>query len=69
MSPHELECKLQSCIDIISNWYDINKFSMNEKKTSVMVIRIKSQLRSLNLDDFTISVNNYKLQLVDQVKY
>ena len=51
MSTHELECKLQSCIDSISNWYDLNKLCINKKKSSVMVIGSKFQLRSLNLDD------------------
>ena len=34
-----------------------------------MVIGSKFQLRSLNLDDFAISVNADKLQLVEQAKY
>ena len=69
MSTHELECKLQSCIDSISNWYDMNKLCINKKKSSVMIIGSKFQLRSLNLDDFAISVNADKLQLVEQAKY
>ena len=69
MSSHELECKLQSCIDSISNCYDMNKLCINKKKYSVMIIRSKFQLRSLNLDDFAISVNADKLQLDEQDKY
>ena len=34
-----------------------------------MIIGSKFQLRSLNLDDFTISVNADKLQLVEQAQY
>ena len=68
MSTHELECKLQSCIDSISNWYDMNKLCINTK-SSVMIIGSKFQLRSLNLGDFAISVNADKLQLVEQSKY
>ena len=68
-STHELECKLQSCIDSISNWYDMNKLCINKKKYSVMVIGNKFWLRSLNLDDFAISVNADNLQLVDQAKW
>ena len=34
-----------------------------------MIIGSKFQLRSLNLDDFAISVNADKLQLVEQAKY
>ena len=69
MSTHELECKLQSCIDNISNRYDMNKLRINKKKSSVMIIGSKFQLRSLNLDDFAISVNADKLQLVEKAKY
>ena len=69
MSTHELECKLQSCIDSISNWYGMNKLCINKKKSSVMVIGSKFQLLSLNLDDFAISINVDKLQLVEQPKY
>ena len=66
MLTHELECKLQSCIDSIFNWYDMNKLCINKKKSSVMIIGSKFQLRSLNLDDFAISVNADKLQLVEK---
>ena len=69
MSTHKLECKLQSCIDSISNWYGMNKLCINKNKSSVMVIGSKFQLRSLNLDDFAISLNVDKLQLVEQAKY
>ena len=69
MSTHELECKLQSSIDSISNWYDMNKLCINKKKSSVMIIGSKFQLRSLNLDDFAISVNADKLQLAEKAKY
>ena len=69
MSTHELECKLQSCIDSISNWYDMNKLCINKKKSSVMVFGSKFQLQPLNLDDFAISINVDKLQLVEQAKY
>ena len=43
MSAHELEWTLQSCIDSIFNWCDMNK------KSSVMIIGSKFQLRSLTL--------------------
>ena len=56
MSTHGLKCKLQSCIDSISNWYDMNKLCYSHwKQISVMVIAI-----SINVD---------KLQLVEQAKY
>ena len=34
----ELECRLQVCIDNISNWYSMNKLCIDKKKSSVMVI-------------------------------
>ena len=69
MSTYELECKLQSCIDSISNWYDMNKLCIDKKESGLMIIGSKFQLRSLNLDDFATSVNADKLQLVEQAKY
>ena len=68
-SKDELECMLQVCIDNISNWYSMNKLCTNKKKSNVMVIWSKWQLKSLNLDDFTISVDSDKLFLARQAKY
>ena len=55
-------------IAFLMNWYDMNKLCIN-KKSSVMIVGSKFQLRSLNLDYFAISVNAYKLQLVEKAKY
>ena len=68
-SKDELESRLKACIDNISNWYSMNKLCINEKKSNVMVIGSKWQLKSLNLDDFTISVDSDKLFLASQAKY
>ena len=65
----ELEYRLQVCIDNISNWYSMNKLCVNKKKSNVMVIGSKWQLKSLKLDDFTISVDSDKLLLAKQAKY
>ena len=43
----ELECRLQFCIDNISNWYSMNKLCINKKKSNVMVIGSKWQYTSL----------------------
>ena len=69
MSTHELECRLQSCIDNISHWFNMNKLGINKKESSVMVIGSKSQLWSLNLDDFVISVSADLLPLAEQARY
>ena len=68
-SKDELEYRLQVCIDNISNWYSKNKLCVDKKKSNVMVIVSKWQLKSLNLDDFTISVDSDKLLLAKQAKY
>ena len=68
-SKDALEYRLQVCIDNISNWYSMNKLCVNKKKFNVMVIGSKWQLKSLNLDDVTISVDSGKLLLAKQAKY
>ena len=68
-SKDELEYRLQVSIDNISNWYSMNKLCVNKKKSNVMVIGSKWQTESLNLDDFTISVDSDKLLLAKQAKY
>ena len=57
-SKDELECRLQVCIDNISNWCSMNKLCIDKKKSNVMVIGSKWQLKSLGLGDFTISVDS-----------
>ena len=57
-SKDELEYRLQVCIDNIFNWYSMNKLCIDKKKPNVMVIGSKWQLKSLHLDDFTISVDS-----------
>ena len=56
MTTHELEYRLHFCIDNTSHWFSMNKLGINKKAFGVMVIGSKSQLRSLNLDDFVYSV-------------
>ena len=47
----------------------MNKLYIDKKKSNVMVIGSKWQLKTLNLDDFTISVDPDKLLLAKQAKY
>ena len=68
-SKDELECRLQVCIDNISNWYSMKKLCVDNEKSNVMVIGSKWQLKELNLDDFTISVDSDKLYLARQARY
>ena len=57
------------CTDNISNWYSINKLCINKKKANATVIGSKWQLKSLSLNDFTISVDSDKLLLAKHAKY
>ena len=47
----------------------MNKLCMNNKESNVMVIGSKWQLKSLNLNDLTISVDSDKLYLARQARY
>ena len=44
-STDELECRLQVCIDNISNWHSMNKRCVDNKKSNVMVIGSIWQLK------------------------
>ena len=66
-SNDELECRLQVCN--ISNCYGMNKLFIDKNKSNVLVIRNKWQLKSSNLDDFTMSVDSYKLFLARRARY
>ena len=68
-SKDELECRLQVCVYNISKWYSMNKLCINEKKPNVMIFGRKWQLKSLNLDDFTTSVDSDNLFLARQARY
>ena len=52
---NEVKTRLQCCLDSISHWYRSNRLHINIKKCKAMVIGTKSQLRSLNLDDFILT--------------
>ena len=47
----------------------MNKLSIHKKKSNAVVIGSKCQLKSLNVDDFTICVDSGKLLLANQAKY
>ena len=65
----ELKSKLQNCVNSITCWYSRNKLAINNSKTRIMVIGSKCQLKSLELDNFFISLNKDKLGLVEKAKY
>ena len=64
-----LKHKLETCMNSITRWYSNNCFSINNKKSNVMIIGSKFQLQSLQLDNFPISLDSDKLELVEGAKY
>ena len=65
----EIQNKLQICVNNIQKWYFMNKLTVNEKKSNVMVIGSKAQLQSLNLDQFSINLESSKMEIVNKAKY
>ena len=65
----ELQMKLQLCFDNVHQWYNMNRLTVNKKKSAVMVIGSKAQLQSLNLDQFSINLDSNKIEFVNKAKY
>ena len=65
----DLQLKLQGCVDNIYQWYFKNKLTINKKISTVMIIGSEMQLQSLNLDQFSINLENNKIELVNRAKY
>ena len=53
----------------ISSWYKVNRLKMNIDKTKVILIGSKSQLKSLNVDDFIVIYDDTPLEIVENAKY
>ena len=64
-----LKHKLKTCMNSVRRWYSNNCLSINNKKSGVMIIGRKFQLQSLQLDNFSISLNSDKLELFESAKY
>ena len=67
-SKDELEYRFQVCIDNLIYWCSMNKLFVDNIKSNVMVIRSKCQLKSFNLNDFTISVDSDELLFTRHAK-
>ena len=65
----ELQIKLQLCVDNVHQWYNMNRLTVNKKKSAVMVIGSKGQLQSLNLGHFSINLDGNKIEFVNMAKY
>ena len=65
----EVKERLQKCLDSIAYWYKRNRLKINEKKTKIMLIGSKHQLRSMNLEDYVLLYDDKPLELVEAAKY
>ena len=65
----QVQQKLQQSVKNISSWYKVDRLKINIDKTKVMLIGSKSQLKSLNVDDFILSYDDTSLELVENAKY
>ena len=69
VTSYDLQLKLQGCVDNICQLYFKNKLTINKKISTVMIIGSKMHLQSLNLDQFSINLENDKIDLVNKAKY
>ena len=65
----ELQMKLQLCVDNVHQWYNMNRLTVNKRKSAVTVIGSKAQLQSLNLDQFSVNLDSNKIEFVNKAKY
>ena len=65
----ELQMKLQLCVVNVHQWYNMNRLTVNKKKSAVMVIGSKAQLQSQNLDQFSVNLDSDKIEFVNKAKY
>ena len=65
----ELQMKLQLCVENVHQWNNMNRLTVNKKKSVVMVIGSKAQLQSLNLDQFSIYLDSNNIEFVNKSKY
>ena len=61
-----LSSLIQNDINILKHWCDVNKLTINVKKTKLILFNVKQELRSTFP---TISINHTPLELVPQYKY
>ena len=66
---HELQKKLQLCVDNMHHWYHMNRWTINQKISALMFIGSKAQLQSLNLDQFSINLDCRQIEWVNKAKY
>ena len=64
----DLTCSLQSAMDKLNVWLDINKLVLNVDKTKIMLIGSRKKLGDRGEEDIDIYVKGKKLELVDSAK-
>ena len=68
-SVNEVKLNLQNCLDNISAWYRENRLRINSDKSRSMLVGMKAQLKSLNIDEFISNYEGAPLELVENAKY
>ena len=68
-SVNEVKLNLQNCLDNISAWYRENRLRINSDKSRSMLVGMKAQLKSLNVDEFISNYEGAPLELVENAKY
>ena len=63
---NEVNEKLQSCVNIVSDWYEKNNIVINADKSCCMLVR--SRYQNCN-DNFSISIGNSQLKSVESMNY
>jgi len=69
LSKEEASCKLQECIDSISNWYKRNNIVINAGKSSTMLVTSRHNSRLVNANDLDIVINDQHLENVSTMNY
>ena len=63
----DLELKMNSALDTLSNWFAYNKLSLNSVKSKVMLFGTVPMLKKA--PDLAITVGQHRLEIVDDYKY
>ena len=62
-----LKQKLETCMNSVTRWYSINCPSINNQKSSVTITCSKFQLKSVKLNNLSISLASDEFQLIERV--
>ena len=65
----ELQMKLQTCVDSISQWYFKNRLTVNASKCEMMILGTSARLKIAGINDFNVMYEGNPLDLVEKTKY